>query len=136
MVSYYYAHGLLWLWVVAMLDFWISIGFGWSSGAGQTVWPSSVVPSQRTDDGLTTDRQILSIFKQSVWLSSAVRAEYEKSFPPKRAGEFLNGGKSRTKSNACGMCTMIGTYVPFVLGIGGGRRAAAACRQRFSNNYS
>jgi hypothetical protein len=35
----------------------------------QSVWPSSVVPSQRTADGLTTDRQILSISKQSVWPS-------------------------------------------------------------------
>jgi hypothetical protein len=38
----------------------------------QSVWPSSVVPSQRTEDGLTTDRQILSILKQSVWPSSVV----------------------------------------------------------------
>ena len=41
----------------------------------QSVWPSSVVPSQRTDDGLTTDRQILSILKQSVWPSSVVPSQ-------------------------------------------------------------
>ena len=40
----------------------------------QSVWPSSVVPIQRTADGLTTDRQILSVLKQSIsekYLSSA-----------------------------------------------------------------
>ena len=52
-----------------------------SSDLGQTnsvlfdlsVWSSSAVPSQRTSDESMTDRQILSILKQSVWPSKRAR---------------------------------------------------------------
>ena len=41
-----------------------------------SVWPSSTVPSQRTADGLTTDRQTNSVsFDISVWPSSTVPSQ-------------------------------------------------------------
>jgi hypothetical protein len=54
----------------------------------QSVWPSSTVPSQRTADGLMTDRRILLILKQSV---GPLR-------PPYLEGclSLGNGGKKRS----------------------------------------
>ena len=37
-----------------------------------SVWPSSAVPSQRSADGVTTDRRILFFLTESVWPSSVL----------------------------------------------------------------